>query len=108
MIYLLKKIADLCDDAPAPREAGSLTDFQHRLDDFDERMGQILALAHQLDRTLAGMPHVHVNGRLAGYESGDTCALCGHDIRSSVHVADPRPPKPWHYPSADESKRSPA
>ena len=86
MNYILKQIAEICDDSPAPREAGSLSDFQRRLDDFDERMGHILALAHEHQRILDGEPHAHVAGTLAGLHI-DTCAKCGRDLREAVHMS---------------------
>lgn len=84
MNYLLKQIAVICDDSPDAREAGSLADFQHRLDEFDEGMGQILRLAHELQRVLDGEPHRHVTGTLADLHI-DTCAVCRKDIRNEIH-----------------------
>ena len=93
MNYLLKQIADICDDAPAPREAGSLSEFQRRLDDFDERMSRVLGLARELQSVLDGEPHDHVAGTLADFHI-DTCGKCGRDIRSGIHSASRRPCPP--------------
>lgn len=84
MNYLLKQIAEICNDSPDARLAGRLADFQHRLDEFDEGMGQILRLTHELQRVLDGEPHRHVAGTLADLHI-DTCAKCGFDIRNEIH-----------------------
>ena len=84
MNYLLKQIIDLCDDGPLPHEAGSLKEFQRRLDTFDEGMNQIHRLAHELDKVLKGEPHPHYAGTLADLDI-DTCAVCGHDLRHELH-----------------------
>ena len=46
----LREIIAICDDAPSPRQHGSLADFQKRLDDFDERMSRIRAIAVLIDQ----------------------------------------------------------
>ena len=84
MNYLLKQIADICDDSPDVQAFGSLADFQHRLHEFDEGMCEILRLARELQRVLDGEPHPHVAGTLADLHI-DTCAKCGHDIRNEIH-----------------------
>ena len=84
MNYLLKQIAIICDDSPDAHEAGSLSDFQRRLDEFDEGMCEILSLARELQRVLDGEPHPHVAGTVADLPI-DTCAKCGLDIRNDVH-----------------------
>jgi hypothetical protein len=47
-------------------------------------MGQILRLAHELQRVLDGEPHRHVTGTLADLHI-DTCAVCRKDIRNEIH-----------------------
>ncbi len=84
MNYLLKQIAEICDDSPAPDALGSLSDFQRRLDEFDEGMCQILRLARELQKVLDGEPHPHVAGTLADLHI-DTCAVCRKDIRNEIH-----------------------
>ena len=84
MNYILKQIAEICDDSPTPREPGSLNDFQRRLDSYDKGLVRILGLAHQLQAILDGEPHTHVAGTLAGLHI-DTCAVCGHDLREDIH-----------------------
>lgn len=84
MNYILRQIAEICDDSPAPREYGSLNDFQRRLDDYDERLVRILGLVRRLQAILDGEPHTHVAGTLDGLHI-DTCAVCGRDIREDVH-----------------------
>jgi len=84
MNYLLKQIAEICDDAPDPDKDGSLSDFQRILDEFDEGMCQILALVKELQKILDGERHSHVAGTLADLHF-DTCAKCGHDIRNEIH-----------------------
>ncbi len=84
MNYLLKQIAEICDDSPAPDAFGSLSDFQRRLDEFDEGMCQILRLARELQKVLDGEPHPHVAGTLADLHI-DTCAVCRKDIRNEIH-----------------------
>lgn len=88
MNYLLKQIAIICDDAPAPRDLGSLADFQHRLEVFDEGFSEILRLTHKLQKVLDGEVHRHVAGTLADLHI-DTCAICGRDIRNEIHREAP-------------------
>ena len=88
MNYLLKQIVEICDDAPLPSEAGTLAQFQDRLDELDEALCRIHRLARELQKVLDGEHHMHVAGTLAD-PSGDThidvCAICGHDIRHEIH-----------------------
>lgn len=84
MNYILKQIAEICDDSPTPREPGNLNDFQQQLDNYNAGLVRILELAHQLQAILDGKPHTHVAGTLADLHI-DTCAVCGHDIREAVH-----------------------
>ena len=88
MNYILRQIAEICDDSPTPDEPGSLGDFQRRLKSYDNGMRVILALAHQLQVILDGKPHTHVAGTLADLHI-DTCAVCGRDIREDVHRSAP-------------------
>lgn len=82
--YILKQIAEFCDDAPPCREPASLAEHQRRLDDFDARLNRIIGLAHELDKILAGEPHPHTAGTLVDFDI-DTCANCGRDIRDTIH-----------------------
>ena len=84
MNYLLKQIAEICDDSPDPDKDGSLSDFQHRLDEFDVGMCQILRLARELQKVLNGESHPHVAGTLADLHI-NTCAVCRKDIRNEIH-----------------------
>jgi len=78
MNYHLRQIVDICDAAPPPREAGSLADYQRRLDDFDERISRVIGHAHELQKILDGERHTHVAGTLEGKHI-DTCASCGRE-----------------------------
>lgn len=49
-LEILDIIAAICDDAPLPRQPGTLEDFQRRLDDMDERMSRILSFVNDLRR----------------------------------------------------------
>ena len=88
MNYLLKQIADICDDAPDPCSPGSLSEYQRRLNVFDDAMSRILKLARNLQGVLDGQPHRHVAGTLADLHI-DTCAVCGADIRNEIHRSAP-------------------
>ena len=84
MNYLLKQIAEICNDAPLATEMATLAQFQDRLDKFDEALCRILALTHKLQKVLDGVDRLHVAGTLADRHI-DTCAVCGHDIRNEIH-----------------------
>ncbi len=84
MNYILRQIAEICDDSPTPRELGSLNDFQQQLDSYNAGLVRILGLVHRLQAILGGAPHTHVAGTLADLHI-DICAVCGHDIREDVH-----------------------
>lgn len=45
--------------------------------------------ATKLNAARADVPHPHVSGELAG-KPRDECALCGRDIRNSVHAVTTR------------------